>query len=84
MTNSRMSRRRLMKTAGTVAVASALPMPFVSRASAQTATELVHWSPLAASDGEVWAQMIQNFNDAHADKGVSIKMEVVNWDDYTT
>ena len=28
--------------------------------------------------------MIQNFNDAHKDKGVSIKMEVVNWDDYTT
>ena len=84
MTISRMSRRMLIKTAGTVAVASALPMPFVSRASAQTAIELVHWSPLAASDGEVWAKMIQNFNDAHADKGVSITMEVVNWDDYTT
>ena len=76
------TRRSLMKTAGTAALASAFPMPFVRTASA--ATEIIHWSPLAASDGEVWALMIQNFNDAHKDKGVSIKMQVINWDDYTT
>ena len=82
MKKSGVSRRKLIKTGGSLALASALPMPFIRRASA--AIELVHWSPLAASDGEVWAQMIQNFNEAHKDKGVSIRMEVINWDDYTT
>ena len=82
MKRSGVTRRKLIKTGGSLALASAFPMPFIRRASA--ATELVHWSPLAASDGEVWAQMIQNFNEAHKDKGVSIRMEVVNWDDYTT
>jgi multiple sugar transport system substrate-binding protein len=57
-------------------------MPFIRTASA--ATELIHWSWLAASDGEVWAQMIQSFNDAHKDKGVQIKMEVVPEDQYNT
>lgn len=82
MKKSGLTRRKLMKTGGSLALASAFPMPFIRRASA--AMELVHWSPLAASDGEVWAQMIQNFNEAHKDKGVSIRMEVINWDDYTT
>lgn len=82
MIGTGMNRRTLMKTAGTAALTAAVPMPFVRTASA--ATEIIHWSPLAASDGEVWAKMIQNFNDAHKDKGVSIKMEVINWDDYTT
>ncbi len=82
MKKSGLTRRKLIKTGGSLALASAFPMPFVRRASA--AMELVHWSPLAASDGEVWAQMIQNFNEAHKDKGVSIRMEVINWDDYTT
>lgn len=84
MTRPAFSRRTLLKTAGTAAVAAALPLPFISRASAQTAIELVHWSPLAASDGEVWAKMIDGFNEAHKDKGVQIRMEVINWDDYTT
>ena len=82
MKKSGLTRRRLIKAGSSLALTSALPMPFIRRASA--ATELVHWSPLAASDGEVWAQMIQNFNEAHQDKGVSIRMEVINWDDYTT
>ena len=47
-------------------------------------TEIVHWSWLAASDGEVWAKMIDNFNDAHKDKGVQIKMEVVPEEQYVT
>ena len=46
------------------------------------ATELVHWSWLAASDAEVWAKMIQDFNDAHKGKGVQIKMEVVPEEQY--
>ncbi|MBI3674236.1 MAG: extracellular solute-binding protein [Rhizobiales bacterium] len=77
-----LSRRNLLKSATAAAAVSALPMPYVRTAAA--ATEIVHWSPLAASDGEVWGQMIANFNDAHKDKGVQIKMEVVPWDDYTT
>jgi ABC-type glycerol-3-phosphate transport system substrate-binding protein len=82
MSRFSLSRRAFAKTAGAAALASALPMPFVRTASA--ATELVHWSWLAASDGEVWAQMIQAFNDAHKDKGVRIKMEVVAEDQYNT
>jgi multiple sugar transport system substrate-binding protein len=46
--------------------------------------EIVHWSWLAASDGEVWAQMIKNFNDAHTDKGIQIRMELVPEEQYTT
>ena len=46
--------------------------------------ELVHWSWLTASDGEVWKQMIDNFNAAHKDKGVQINMEVVPDDQYGT
>jgi ABC-type glycerol-3-phosphate transport system substrate-binding protein len=82
MSRLNLSRRAFAKAAGAAALASALPMPFVRTASA--ATEIVHWSWLAASDGEVWAQMIQSFNDAHKDKGVQIKMEVVPEDQYTT
>lgn len=82
MSRSNLSRRAFTKAAGAAALASSLPMPFVRTASA--ATELVHWSWLAASDGEVWAQMIQSFNDAHKDKGVQIKMEVVPEDQYNT
>ncbi|MFL5258201.1 MAG: extracellular solute-binding protein [Hyphomicrobiales bacterium] len=77
-----LSRRAFAKAAGAAALASSFPMPFVRTASA--AAELVHWSWLAASDGEVWAQMIQSFNDAHKDKGVQIKMEVVPEDQYNT
>lgn len=79
---STFTRRGLIRTAGATALAGAFPMPFVRTASA--ATEIIHWSPLAASDGEIWGQMIQAFNDAHKDKGVSIKMETIPWDDYTT
>lgn len=82
MLKSEMNRRRLMQGVGVAALASAFPMPFVRSASA--ATEIIHWSPLAASDGEIWGQMITSFNDAHKDKGVQIKMEQVPWDDYTT
>jgi len=53
-----------------------------------------HWQPkqwqkpgqrsrLAASDGEVWAKMIDAFNTAHVDKGVKIRMEIGRlWDEY--
>ena len=43
----------------------------------QAPVEIVHWSWLAASDGEVWAKMIESFNQAHQGKGLQIKMELV-------
>jgi ABC-type glycerol-3-phosphate transport system substrate-binding protein len=46
--------------------------------------ELVHWSWLTASDGEVWKQMIDDFNAAHKGKGLQINMEVVPDDQYGT
>ncbi len=46
--------------------------------------EIIHWSWLAASDGEVWAKMIQDFNTAHKDKGVQIKMEVIPEEQFVT
>src|SRR5436309_2534447 len=54
------------------------------RLFAAATTEIVHWSWLAASDGEVWQKMIDAFNDAHKDKGVQIKMEVVAEEQYVT
>ncbi len=82
MLTTGMTRRGLIRTAGATAIAAGFPMPFIRRAAA--ATEIIHWSPLAASDGEVWGQMIAAFNEAHKDKGVQIKMEMIPWDDYTT
>ena len=65
--------------------AAAAPFWLSGRAPrAQQATEIVHWSWLAASDGEVWQKMIEGFNDAHAGKGVQIKMEVVPEEQYVT
>ncbi len=78
------SRRRMLK--GTAATAIGLSAPFLgpSRALAADPIEIVHWSWLAASDGEIWAQMIDNFNEAHKDKGVQIKMELVPEEQYVT
>ena len=81
-TRWRMTRRAF--AAGGLAAASA-PFWLAGRAPrAQQATELVHWSWLAASDGEVWAKMVQGFNDAHAGKGVQIRMEVIPEEQYVT
>ena len=74
-------RRRFVKgAAATTAIAAAAPIfkPFVSMG----ATEIVHWSWLAASDGEVWAQMIKNYNDANKD--APIRMELVPEEQYMT
>ncbi|WP_162918299.1 extracellular solute-binding protein [Taklimakanibacter deserti] len=76
-----MNRRALLKTAG--AAAAVLAAPRLGR-SAGNPIEIVHWSWLAASDGEVWAKMIADFNAAHRDKGVQIKMEVVPEEQYVT
>ena len=78
MSNSSISRRQFAGLAG--ATALTVSMPWVRRASA--AAEINHWSWLAASDGEVWGQMIKDFNAANKD--VQIKMELVPEDQYTT
>jgi ABC-type glycerol-3-phosphate transport system substrate-binding protein len=87
LNNSRASvnRRTLLKSAAAVAGASiAVPHFWTGRASAADPVEIVHWSWLAASDGEVWAKMISDFNDAHKDKGVQIRMELVPEEQYVT
>lgn len=75
--NRLISRRRLLST-GAAAIGGSLAAPALStRLWAQSPVEIVHWSWLAASDGEVWGKMIDNFNEAHKDKGVQIRMELV-------
>jgi len=78
------SRRQFAKAMGASAALAAVPMGHIRKVYAASPIELTHWSWLAASDGEVWAQVIQNFNDAHKDKGVQIKMEVIAEEQYTT
>src|SRR5262247_1003730 len=82
---AKLSRRQFAKAAATTAAVAAIgPIARIKRVHAANPIELNHWSWLAASDGEVWAQMIQSFNDAHKDKGVQIKMEVIPEEQYNT
>jgi ABC-type glycerol-3-phosphate transport system substrate-binding protein len=75
-----------------VATAAALSLLMLSACSSTgsaTANKkditLIHWSWLTASDGAVWAQMINAFNVAHKGKGVQIKMQVIgDRDTYNT
>jgi len=84
-TKTRMSRRQFAKgTVATAALAATGVLTRLPKVHAADPIELVHWSWLSASDAEVWTQMIQNFNDAHKDKGVQIKMETVPDDQYET
>jgi len=64
--------------------APAVEAPAVEAPAVSKPIEIVHWSWLTASDGEVWAKMIENFNEAHKDKGMSIRMEVVPSEQYGT
>src|SRR6202011_953540 len=75
-----LSRRQFVGAAAAVGAAAFVP----NRVFAASTIEIVHWSWLAASDGEVWAKMIDAFNDAHKDKGVKIRMEVVPEEQYVT
>ena len=75
-----MTRYKLSRRAAIVGIAAgAVCKPWVARAAVQ---EIVHWSWLSASDGEVWQRMIEAFNSAHND--MRIRMEVVPEDQYTT
>lgn len=80
-----LSRRGVLRgSAAAAGAAAAAPYLGATRVFASSHTEIIHWSWLAASDGEVWAQMIDNFNDAHSDKGVQIRMELVPEEQYVT
>ena len=87
---TRITRRNALTLAGAGAAAGALtraglrPASARPRAARQDVHEIVHWSWLTASDGEVWQAMIDAFNEAHADQGVQIRMEVVPDDQYGT
>jgi len=63
---------------------TAASVPTTAPAVSKGTHEIVHWSWLSASDGEVWQKMIDNFNAAHKDQGVQIRMEVVPDDQYGT
>jgi ABC-type glycerol-3-phosphate transport system substrate-binding protein len=80
MTDRTLTRRGFV--AGTTGLATGLIFaPAVLRAQD---VEIVHWSWLSASDGEVWQQAINAFNDAHAGKGIRIRMELVPEEQYVT
>ncbi len=74
---SRIGRRQFLKTSS-----AALAAPLVaSKAFAYNKPiEINHWSWLAASDGEVWGQVIDAFNEAHIGKG----MQLIPEEQYTT
>ncbi|MDQ0474499.1 extracellular solute-binding protein [Labrys wisconsinensis] len=78
------TRREFLLGASAAAFAAGVPFVAAGPAVAAAPIELVHWSWLAASDGEVWAKMIAAFNDAHKDKGVQIRMELVPEEQYVT
>ncbi|MBK8023739.1 MAG: extracellular solute-binding protein [Chloroflexi bacterium] len=93
MANKSMSRRQFLKTAGIAAAGTALGASGVANAARSTRyhpiamirqgpIELVHWSWLVASDGEVWQQMVDAFNEANTD--IKIVMSVENADEYNT
>ncbi len=74
-----LSRRQFVGTAAAAGAAAFVP----KRLFAQSVTEIVHWSWLAASDGEVWQKMIDAFNEANKGK-IQIKMELVPEEQYVT
>src|SRR5438132_426830 len=81
---SRMKRRTALKLIGGLAGAAVAKKFAGVPAVIGKDLEIVHWSWLTASDGEVWKQMIDNFNAAHKDKGLQIRLEVVPGDQYGT
>ncbi|MBV8566115.1 MAG: hypothetical protein JO273_11745 [Methylobacteriaceae bacterium] len=78
MSTDGLTRRNVVAGAAALAAGTVFK-PWVARAAA---TEIVHWSWLAASDGEVWQKMIDAFNAANKD--MQIRMEVVPEEQYPT
>lgn len=77
------SRRTVLRGAAALAAATSFAgFPYISRAS--NPIEIVHWNMLAASDGEIWGKMIDAFNEAHKDKGIQIRSELVDESQYLT
>ena len=83
-TSGKVTRRRFLKSTAAIAGAATMPGLLARPLRAASPIEIVHWSWLAASDGEVWARAIEAFNKAHTDKGVQIKMELIPEEQYTT
>jgi ABC-type glycerol-3-phosphate transport system substrate-binding protein len=81
---TRVSRRTALGIIGGAAGAAAASTLAGMPAVIGKDLELVHWSWLTASDGEVWKQMVDAFNAAHKDKGVQIRLEVLPSDQYGT
>ena len=72
------TRRDILAGTAAALAASALRAPAIA-----APTEIVHWSWLAASDGEIWQKSIDAYNAAH--KGsVQIRMELVPEEQYRT
>jgi ABC-type glycerol-3-phosphate transport system substrate-binding protein len=68
-----------------VPAATVAPAAAVTQAPAfSKPTEILHWSWLSASDGEVWQKMVDSFNEAHKGQNISIKMELVPEEQYVT
>lgn len=82
---SGINRRSFLKAAGAVSGA-AVATPFIGGNvfAYNKPIELVHWSWLAASDGEVWAEMINAFNEAYKGKGIQINMQIIPEEQYIT
>jgi len=76
-------RRKFLKTASVASAALSSPF-FTKNLFAKQDIELIHWSWLAASDGEVWGKVIDAFNAAHKGKGVQIKLQLIPEEQYTT
>ncbi len=87
-----LSRRRFLAltatVSGTALVAACAPAPSAMTGEEEMAaaeTYIVnHWSWLGASDAEVWGQHVNNFNTAHADKGIQIEKLDVSSTEYKT
>jgi len=94
--SKRITRREFLRMAGLTTAGATLaacapqaapteaPAAVTEAPAVSEPVEIIHWSWLEASDGEIWEQMVNNFNEAHKDKGMSIKLEVVPSDQYGT
>src|SRR2546423_773562 len=50
----------------------------------QSVFGIVPWHTLTASDGEVWAKQIENFNQNNRDRGLRISAEVIPGEQWGT